>query len=102
MVADMIPERRKKTFWGNLVSSNNRLSSMRWIFVVTFCAVNILFWGAWLVLTIINGTMQDVPEGLVWAYTGVLSVVTGGKVVQSFSPSERVNYEGIGPENLSG
>lgn len=76
-------ERRKVGFFGRLVMKDDPASSMRWIFLFSFIFINAVAWIIWASLSVAKHEMIEWPSGLVMAYSAALTVITGGKVIES-------------------
>jgi len=67
---------------------------MRWVFIVTCVLLNASLWTTWVFVSIKNAALSDIPNGVYLAYWGALTVVTSGKVIQSFSEKKEEDKEG--------
>ena len=86
-------ERRKTSFFLGLISKATPASSMRWVFVFTFILLNTTLWSVWIGLSLAKMEMQNIPEGLGLAYAAALTIVTGGKIIQSATKEKSIDKE---------
>jgi hypothetical protein len=78
-----------KEYFKKLISSTDPESAMRWvlIFIVVFTAI--VFWGTWLIISIINSQAADIPSGTATAYATVNGSAIAGKIVQKFAEAKK-------------
>jgi len=59
-------------------------SSTRFAFIFSVILANVIIFVTWAVLSIKEGVMSDIPEGVIWMYALATGITFGGKVIQKF------------------
>jgi hypothetical protein len=80
----MAEELEKKTgLFNSLLSKNgNSMSSIRFVLLLSVILSNSVIFLIWLVLSLINMTMVDIPESVLYLYALANGLSLTGKVVQ--------------------
>jgi len=82
-------------FMGLLSRDNNTPSIMRFAFVFSILISNLTLWGAWIVMSIYQGNLVNIPSGVVEAYSFANGAAFLGKSMQSFAERHRYNDTNI-------
>jgi len=83
-------------FMGRLFGAAGDLSTMRWVFVWTYGFSVIVPLGAWAWVYWRTNGAADLPANVTLLVTGIVTVITTGKVAQYFKEKPG-NGDGAGP-----
>ena len=70
-------------FVEKLLTSRGGLSSMRWVFIWTYLYVVVLVFGVWAAVYVWTKGVADLPIVVAGLAGTIISVITGGKYLQS-------------------
>jgi predicted permease len=69
-------------YFKNIAREDTASSTMRWVLIFVTIFTTVLFWGTWIIVSIMKAQVVDIPTGAVTAYSAGNASAILGKVVQ--------------------